>query len=175
MGLDGVEIVMGWEAAFGIEIPDSVAVSLRTASDAIDYIYTQVSTANQSSCVSRRAFVAVRQALLSELSLTRQAIHPSSRVRTLLPDADPRDAWRRIGMRANLPYWPSLPILGPGPTIREVTQELVSRIPGRFAPINGAWSCSEVREVVRAIIVEESGIPSTFPDGALLHDELGIN
>lgn len=41
--LDTIELVMAFEEAFGIEIPDEDAEKIRTVQDAIDYIGTRLS------------------------------------------------------------------------------------------------------------------------------------
>lgn len=96
MGLDSVEMIMAWEDAFGIEIPDSVAERLRTPSDAIDYIHSRVGTAG-------------------------------------------------------------------------------ATMSGLEVPPSRQWSRPEVREVVRAIIVEEIGIQPDFSDDAEFIRDLGVS
>ncbi len=41
--LDTVELVMAFEEAFGLEIPDEDAEKIRTVRDAVDYIKSKVS------------------------------------------------------------------------------------------------------------------------------------
>jgi acyl carrier protein len=48
MGLDAVELVIRFEEAFGIPIPDDVAASLTTPREVADYVMTQVAADNGS-------------------------------------------------------------------------------------------------------------------------------
>lgn len=41
--LDTVELVMAFEEAFGLEIPDEDAEKIRTVKDAVDYIKSKIS------------------------------------------------------------------------------------------------------------------------------------
>ena len=52
MGLDTVELVMAFEEAFGIEIPDDAAESIVTVRDAIDHIYARVEHAAAPVCLT---------------------------------------------------------------------------------------------------------------------------
>ena len=45
--LDIVELIMAFEEAFGIEIPDDEAEKIRTVGDAIDYIATHAATPDE--------------------------------------------------------------------------------------------------------------------------------
>lgn len=42
MGLETVELVMAWEEEFGVEIPDSVAASLKTPRQVTDWLAAQL-------------------------------------------------------------------------------------------------------------------------------------
>ena len=62
MGLDSVELLIRFENAFGIAIPDEVAAELTTPRKVTDYIFTQVNRGNQSA--SRWKFVARNYVLI---------------------------------------------------------------------------------------------------------------
>lgn len=73
MGLDTVEIVMGWESTFGIEISNSAAAELVSVQDAIDFISGMLNADEATSfCPPRRALKLVAASL-------RQAGVPESR------------------------------------------------------------------------------------------------
>lgn len=63
MGLDGVELVMELEEAFGVELEDEALVELTTPRKAIDLILSRLETVQENMCLSQRAFYLLRRAL----------------------------------------------------------------------------------------------------------------
>ena len=56
MGLDGVEIIMRTEEAFGIEIPDEIAAQLLTPAALVDYVAANVALKATEECLSQQLF-----------------------------------------------------------------------------------------------------------------------
>ena len=74
MGMDGVEIVMTVEERFGIEISNPEAEQIVTPGELIDLVLRKVTTSETATCPSRRAFHAVRRALIMELNCNRNTV-----------------------------------------------------------------------------------------------------
>lgn len=110
----------------------------------------------------------------ARFGVPRRAVRPSTAVKTLVPP-DGAAAWKELRGELGLPAWVTLPKRGQGPTVGEMARTMVGCKPRRFGPPNGRWSRHEVREVVRAIVVEETGVPSDYSDDARLVRDLGIN
>ena len=108
MGLDTVELVMAFEEAFGIEIPDDAAESIVTVRDAIDHIYARVEHAAAPACLTQRAFYRVRQALQNELGIERSRVRPATAWTSLIPLDHRRQDWARLGRALGYRNWPTL-------------------------------------------------------------------
>lgn len=103
MGLDGVELIVSIEQAFGVQIPDAVAAGLITPGHVIDYIDRLQSTdGNAPSCLSQRAFHCLRSAFVSEGLCTRQEFQPGADLNTMLYKARRRQIWATFKQRYDL-------------------------------------------------------------------------
>lgn len=78
MGLDGVEIVMAVEERFGITIADEEAEITLTPGKLIDLVLAKVRKTDFSQCESRRAFYALRRALMKLTGVSHQAVRPEA-------------------------------------------------------------------------------------------------
>jgi len=69
MGLDSVEIVLGWERALGVSISDAEARELRTPRQAVDLICRKLGVARgtQGDCLSRREIREVVRAVVVDV------------------------------------------------------------------------------------------------------------
>ena len=56
MGLDGVELIMAFEAGFAVEIPDTAASRMTTPRDVIVYLEQTLPIGEETRCLSQRAF-----------------------------------------------------------------------------------------------------------------------
>lgn len=76
MGLDGVEIVMKVEDAFGITIDDGEAGKIATPGQLIDLVLSKVGRTVDEACLTQRAFHRVRAALMRRMGVSRNQIRP---------------------------------------------------------------------------------------------------
>jgi hypothetical protein len=63
MGLDSVELVMGFEEAFGIVIPDAITSEMITLRDTIDYVASLPAITPVARCLSQQTFYRLRRGL----------------------------------------------------------------------------------------------------------------
>jgi hypothetical protein len=96
MGLDTVELVISFEDAFGMAIPDEVAAQLTTPRKVTDYIIAQVVVSEDPSCLSQQAFYFLRRKLASSLNISRRDLAPNTRLENLIPVENRRLLWARL-------------------------------------------------------------------------------
>ena len=96
MGLEAVELVIRFEEAFGIGIPDQVAAELTTPGKVTDYIFTQLTASEQSACLSQQAFYFLRKRFADALQIQHKLFSPSTRLETLIPLQQRRKVWAGI-------------------------------------------------------------------------------
>ena len=108
MGLDGVELVMAWEEAFGITIADEEAVKIRTPRMTIDLIHAKLGglLRGDARCLTQRCFYLLRRHFLPLTTMPRKSITPKARLVDLVPKHN-----GSYGMIFNAP-WSSLPCRG---------------------------------------------------------------
>ncbi len=102
MGLDTVEILVSFEEAFGIDIPDDVAWTLETPAMVIDHIMQQQHEGKTFKCFSMRGFYKLRNALIQEGIASRDAIHPESTLESLIPKHQRRQIWSTLDQKYHL-------------------------------------------------------------------------
>lgn len=108
MGLDGVEIVMAVEERFGIEISNQEAERIITPRELIDLVLTKVIAADVATCLSRRAFYAIRRSIVQEMKCDRNAVRPDSSLESLIPRKDRGHHWALLQRRVAVRRWPQL-------------------------------------------------------------------
>jgi len=96
MGLELVEIVMKAEETFGIIVSDEAAASIGTVGQLHDYILGCRRETQQHGCPTGHVFRDVRRVLMQATSLPRQAIRPSTELKTVLPPRIRRHVWKRL-------------------------------------------------------------------------------
>ena len=180
MGLDSVEILMSWEAAFGITIADEEAFELRNTRMAVDLIASKVGAVERSpvECLSLRAFNRLRVAFC-EVGASRASVSPSAKVRHLIIGDSPGGTKRSLRQRMGIP---KLPLAGgwtgvmfSPQTIGDLAGWIVCNHPKAIFKPGEGWSRSQVRQVVRAVVVAHIGVPLDYSDDADFVQELGVD
>ncbi|MFZ0060814.1 MAG: acyl carrier protein, partial [Pyrinomonadaceae bacterium] len=77
MGLDAVELVIRFENAFGIRIPDEVAEQMTTPRKVTNYVLAQVAVSEEFSCLSQQAFYFLRRKFVGSLKVRRSHFSPT--------------------------------------------------------------------------------------------------
>lgn len=95
MGLDGIEFVLACEEAFGINIPDSVAMQCHTPKDLTNYIYSRIQKITDQGCLSQAGFYKIRQILIRDFGGNKTNIRPETEIATYLSDDIP-NAWAKL-------------------------------------------------------------------------------
>jgi acyl carrier protein len=96
MGLELVELVIEVEETFGIIVSDEAAPQLQTVGQLHDYILECRRQTQQQECPTGHVFRDVRRVLTATTSLPKQAIRPSTELKTVLPPRIRRRAWKRL-------------------------------------------------------------------------------
>lgn len=179
MGLDAVEIIMGWENAFDIKLSNDEVCELSTTRQATELISSKVGISDPVTevCLGLRAYNRIRQAFCSVVEVSRAQIRLDSKLRELLPKKQRADIWKTIFSRSGLPEAPRygvatgvifLPI-----TVKDVAIWVVANHPKSLVNPDECWTHSQVRSVVRAVIRDVISIDN-FKDDDFARD-LGIN
>ncbi|HEX8452542.1 MAG TPA: hypothetical protein VF647_10625 [Longimicrobium sp.] len=156
-----MELVMAFEEAFGIGIPNATAERLETPLHMVDYLCTVLPVAPSGPCATQRTFFRLRRAL-------RIAVEgaPPLRTRTRIRDIATRGGWPAAweGARAAVgkPEWPDVPWgrwpNGGKETLRSVALRLVPRLVPPDVSRGEVWTRERIGLRVREVIVDEIGI-----------------
>lgn len=118
MGLDGLELILRVEDAFGINIPNEEASRIVTIGDMYQSILPKLRGNYSAQCLTARAFYRLRQALIGEGVATRSAVRPQTPLDQAVPPRTRRRLWPVLTRRLELklpalrrPSWLTLGIL----------------------------------------------------------------
>lgn len=103
MGLDTVELVIRFEDAFGVAIPDKVATELTTPRQVTEYLATQLNVGRQTSCISQQAFYRLRRELLPLTKTRRAEFRPTVMLSHLFPVESRKGLWNEARSQMVLP------------------------------------------------------------------------
>lgn len=180
MGLDAVEIIVAWEKAFDIQLSDADVFGLRTPRQAIDLIAIKVSASDQKPGVllGLRAYYLLRQAFVTVLKVPRDRVRLDSKLRKLLPPEQRLATWQTIFIQAGFPTAPQL-VWGAGVafwpfTVQNIVIWSVAYHPRSLVGAEECWTRQQVRSVVRAVIIEVSGVAEFSDDDDFVID-MGIS
>jgi acyl carrier protein len=121
MGLDAVELIMGVEEAFDIEIPDEEAPAIRTVGQMYELILRKLTLIEARPCTSSVVFYRTRRALMDLHGVRRRSVAPSTPMDALLPPGRRRAQWYDLSQAAEV----RLPELVLPPRIRRLLNSLV--------------------------------------------------
>ena len=99
MGLDKVELVIRFEQAFGIAIPDEVVEYLTTPRQVTYYVLSQLRIGEQSTCMSQQAFYRLRKEFVPVLGIRRSEFHPCTHLEQLIPIHNRKEIWSTLRAR----------------------------------------------------------------------------
>lgn len=108
MGLQGVELVMDLEEAFGIELKDDEVVESLTPRMIGDVIFTKLKATDEHICQSQRAFYILRKAFLNMFNLERKSIKPDTRFRDFIGRSQEKEIWGQLRVAIAARSWPGL-------------------------------------------------------------------
>ena len=166
MGLDTVEIVMGWEETFGISISDDEAFGLRTPRMATDLIASKLAATDepQRACLSLRAFHRLRASIMSVASVSRQNFRPDAHLKDLVG----RWRWETVRSQCGISSLPKPGWSSPR-TVRELTSWTVIHASKDLKPAGERWTRGEIRGVVRAVITDVTAVDGFGDDDDFIH------
>lgn len=163
MGLDGVELIMEVEEAFGINIPDEMATDMLTVQNMINYIADHVPTILQEKCQTQQIYYKLRRAFCNLIP----ALIVDFRLQTKIKDVLHRDQWPKIWAtireQVGEDYWPeTIPwpgiLLQQGPaTVRELTYYVAFNLPKPNVELNEPWTKERIALQVRDIVKDYAG------------------
>jgi acyl carrier protein len=175
MGLDLVEIVIGWETAFGISLSVAEANSMLTPRMAVNVIAAKLGAADgpSGSCMTLRVFNHLRRAFVDKVGVPREKVRLQARLMDLLPEDNRKESWRAVRNVAGLKFLPELHF-GVGKLFKPITvRDLFETVPlhaKELKPPDEPWTRAEVRNTVRAIIIQQLKIRNFSDDDTFVGD-----
>jgi hypothetical protein len=168
MGLDSVQIVMGWEESFGIHIPDENAFLIRTPRMAVDLIAGMLNASDkpQKACFSLRAFNRLRASFVSVGLIDRRSFRPAAR----LKDLASRDQWAAICSSSGIASLPKLGGWHSPRTVGELARWVVIHAAKDLKTENEPWTRTEIRAVVRSVVTDVVGLKEFGDDDNFVRD-----
>jgi hypothetical protein len=178
MGLELVGLTLRIEETFAIQIPDDVAYRLTTPRQVTDYILTQVGESQfRLPCLSQRAFHLLRQNFLRHLSLQRHQFKPNTALKEIVPAEAGNDIWTAIGLSAGVQNWPTMSrpkwlvfIPSTVKTVRDLVEHVVTNEPLVVKGEEAEWTRSQVWEVLRRVIIDETVVVDFSEDSRFVQD-----
>jgi hypothetical protein len=170
MGLDGVELIMAYEEAFGVRFADQDMPRMRTPRDVIEFVSSRVPVTTGASCLTQRAFYTVRAAVLEMSPVERRqlvTLTPLSQVFPLVPPAViSKRLSEKLGLRLHVPV-ERLSTMGElAVWLAENAVSLIKR--------GEPWSRGEIAHLVRAITLAELG-DVAYDEDARFVEDLGVS
>lgn len=174
MGLDSVEIVMGWEEAFGISISDAEAERLRTPRQSVDLIAGKLAAQDvpRGACLTLRAFHRLRHSISSTVNVARDRVRPEARLNDLV-STDRWRTWQAVRSSCGLSRLPDDPTTWPR-TVGELTRWTATRTAKDVKRPGEPWTRSEIRTVVHAIVADVTGVRDFEDDHDFIYD-IGVD
>jgi hypothetical protein len=107
MGLDGIELILAFEEAFGVEFTDQDAEQIRTPGDVVRFVLSKRGAAKAEICISQRAFFRVRKILCAN-GVLRSALRPETRLDSIFSAQGRSEKWEQCRGDISQLRWPNL-------------------------------------------------------------------
>jgi hypothetical protein len=178
MGLDSVELVIGIEKAFGINIPDAVASEMITPRHTIEYVASTLAASPVSRCHTQKVFYRLRSGFRSVLG-TEVTIRPATTLREIVGKRAWADVWSKVRETAGNPIWPErIPRkrwIREGPeTLRELTYYVAMFLPPPDLAQGEPWTRERIELIVRRVVWETIRVQGFKVDDGYVRD-MGVN
>jgi hypothetical protein len=162
MGLDGVEIIMRTEEAFGIEIPDKIAQQILTPAALVDFVAGNVPLKPTEECLSQQLFYRLRRGFRSQVKALSSTFDLNTPLKEILHKDQWPQIWQAVRAEVGQPEWPaSIPwpgLLSGGPkTIRELIWHVAGALPKPNTAAGEAWTRPRIQAEIRRIVGEQVG------------------
>ncbi|MGD8239660.1 MAG: hypothetical protein PVH68_13965 [Armatimonadota bacterium] len=108
MGLDIVEVQMGCEEEFGVELSEEEFQEVRTVGDLHACILKKFRYMGSPGCLSAKVFYRLRRGLMDALGVARDRVRPKTAMADLVPVEDRPANWQALSRAVDL----ALPRLG---------------------------------------------------------------
>jgi hypothetical protein len=167
MGLDGVELIMAYEEAFGVQFTNADAIRIRTPRDVIELIASRVPLTTESICLEQRAFYRIRAALVELSPIERRQIRTFTPLAHVFPLMSAEQIRRRLAERLAVIDVDQFATVGDLATwVTAHALHLVKR--------NGPWSRSEIEATVKQVTLAQLGdVP--YAEDSLFVEDLGVD
>ncbi len=96
MGLDSIELVMEWEKAFDIQIPDADAGQISSVKDATDTILRLIQLKPTPECKTQMLFNQFRQYFETNLGIAKHSFQLTNKLSELLPLENRKEIWQKM-------------------------------------------------------------------------------
>jgi len=178
MGLDLVELTIRVEETFGVQIPDRVAAGLTTPRKVTDFVLSQVEESPAPlPCLSQKAFHLLRRELMQHVSLSRRQFRVDSSLKEIFSGEHGEEVWKSIGTSLGVKKWPAMSrhawhgFMSPTVSnVRELVDYLVTNEPLMVKGADAAWSRAQVWEVLKRVIIDETGTTDFSEDSRFVED-----
>lgn len=158
MGLDSVELMMGFEERFDIDIPDADAMQIATVGDMHRYLCRRLLHVRRRTCETQRTFYQVRRALMRISEVPRWYVRPDTRLDLALP-ATPirrRHALRRLRHETSVQMtWDPAEHVTVGSLVRLSVAQAEERRRYSLSIPSGGWTEGDIWDEMKKVIVRE--------------------
>ena len=96
MGLDSVELIMEFEKAFGIEIPDRDAEQLTTVGSVHEYIYKRIAPLKSNHCITQIIFYKLRRYCSEYFGISKNRFSIKTNLNEVFPLQNRREEYKKF-------------------------------------------------------------------------------
>jgi hypothetical protein len=170
MGLDTVELLMGFEEAFGIGIPDEEEARLVTPRMVLEHVAARVRVGHVDGCLTQRTFYLLRRSFRTA-GVAHGALRPATPLNALTNRASWPGLWARVRAESAEEGWPeSVPwrdFWSDGPeTMGQLTRHLAASPP----PVGQAWTRERIELTLRTVVYDVTGLREFSLDDEFVRD-----